>query len=116
MESLICKHWHHCPADEVTTLLSTNPTKGLSPFEAKRRLEHFGPNMVTAKKQKSLLTRFFLQFHQPLIYILLAAGFITLFLQEWVDAFVILGVVLVNAFMGNRGTPPLFFIPIKRGV
>ena len=44
--------------------------------------------------------RFLLQFHQPLIYILLAAGTVTALLQEWVDAGVIFGVVLVNAFIG----------------
>ncbi|MCU0576776.1 MAG: HAD-IC family P-type ATPase, partial [Desulfobacterota bacterium] len=41
-----------------------------------------------------------LQFHQPLIYILLAAGIITALLQEGVDAGVIFGVVLVNAIIG----------------
>ncbi|MHB8138538.1 MAG: cation-transporting P-type ATPase [Smithellaceae bacterium] len=100
MESLICKHWHHCPADEVTTLLTTNPSKGLSQFEAKHRLEHFGPNMVTAKKQKGPLQRLVLQFHQPLVYILLAAAFVTLFLKEWVDSSVIFGVVIINALIG----------------
>ena len=100
MESLICKHWHHCPADEVTTLLTTNASKGLSPFEAKHRLERFGPNSVTAKKQKGPLIRLLLQFHQPLVYILLAAAFITLFLREYVDSSVIFGVVIVNALIG----------------
>jgi magnesium-transporting ATPase (P-type) len=100
MESLICKHWHHCPAEEVTTLLSTHPQKGLSMFEAKHRLERFGPNMVTAKKQKGPLIRFLLQFHQPLVYILLAAAAITLLLGEYVDSSVIFGVVLVNAIIG----------------
>lgn len=100
MESLICKHWHHCPAEEVTTLLTTHPDRGLSLFEAKHRLERFGPNMVTAKKQKGPLIRFLLQFHQPLVYILLAAAFITLILQEWVDSSVIFGVVIVNAIIG----------------
>ena len=100
MESLICKHWHHCPAEEVTTLLTTHPDRGLPLFEAKKRLEHFGPNMVTAKKQKGPFIRLLLQFHQPLVYILLAAAAITLFLQEWVDSSVIFGVVIVNAIIG----------------
>jgi len=100
MESIVCKHWHHCPSSEVTTLLNTNPDKGLSLFEAKHRLEKFGPNTVTAQKQKSALQRLLLQFHQPLIYILLAAAFVTLFLQEWVDSSVIFGVVIVNAIIG----------------
>ncbi len=100
MESLICKHWHHCPAEEVTALLTTHPDRGLSLFEAKHRLENFGPNMVTAKKQKGPLIRFLLQFHQPLVYILLAAALTTLILQEWVDSSVIFGVVIVNAIIG----------------
>ena len=99
MESLICKHWHHCPAAEVTTLLTTHPDRGLSLFEAKHRLEKFGPNMVTAKKQKGPLIRFLLQFHQPLVYILLAAAVTTLLLQEWVDSSVIFGVVIVNGII-----------------
>ncbi len=100
MESIICKHWHHCPSSEVTTLLNTDPEKGLSPFEAGHRLKKYGPNAVTVKKQQGPLMRFLLQFHQPLIYILMAAGAVTLFLQEWVDSAVILGVVIINAVIG----------------
>ncbi|MBP1711002.1 MAG: ATPase, P-type (transporting), superfamily, subfamily, partial [Deltaproteobacteria bacterium] len=100
MESLVCKHWHHCPAEEVTTLLTTHPSKGLSQFEAGHRLKRFGPNSVTPKKQKGPLIRLLLQFHQPLVYILLAAAVITLLLKEYVDSAVIFGVVIVNAFIG----------------
>jgi magnesium-transporting ATPase (P-type) len=100
MESLVCKHWHHCPAEEVTTLLTTHPAKGLSQFEAAHRLKHFGPNSVTPKKQKGPLIRFLLQFHQPLVYILLAAAVITFLLKEYVDSSVIFGVIIVNAFIG----------------
>ena len=52
MESLICKHWHHCPADEVTTLLTTNASKGLSQFEAKHRLERSAPTVSRPKSKK----------------------------------------------------------------
>ena len=100
MESIICKHWHHCPAEEIATLLNTSADKGLSPFEAKHRLESYGPNLPTAKKQISSLQRFLMQFHQPLIYILLAAALVTMILQEWVDSFVILAVVIANAVIG----------------
>ncbi len=100
MESIVCKHWHHCPSSEVTTLLNTDQDKGLAMFEAKHRLEKFGPNTVTAQKKRGPLLRFLLQFHQPLIYILIAAGTVTLLLQEWVDSSVIFGVVIVNAIIG----------------
>ncbi|MDA8086714.1 MAG: cation-transporting P-type ATPase [Nitrospiraceae bacterium] len=100
METLIDRHWHHLPADEVLDLLESDREKGLDIFEVENRQKIFGPNVITGKKGKGPLLRFLLQFHQPLIYILLAAGAITALLQEWVDAGVIFGVVLVNAVVG----------------
>jgi len=100
MESLIGKHCHHLPADEIQDLLGSDPEKGLDIFEVKHRQGHFGPNVITAKKGRGPLLRFLLQFHQPLIYILIAAGLITAALQEWVDSGVVFGVVLVNAVIG----------------
>jgi len=100
MESLICKHCHHLPIDEIQDMLGSDPEKGLDIFEVKHRQGHFGPNVITAKKGKGPLLRFLLQFHQPLIYILIAAGLITAALQEWVDSGVVFGVVLVNAVIG----------------
>jgi cation-transporting ATPase F len=52
------------------------------------------------EKAKGRSFAFLLEFHQPLIYILLAAALITALLHEWVDSGVILGVVLVNAIIG----------------
>ena len=100
MNSLIGKHWHHLPADEVIGLLDGDKEKGLDLFEVETRQKHFGPNAITGKKGRGPLLRLLLQFHQPLIYILLAAGTVTALLQEWVDSGVIFGVVLVNAFIG----------------
>ncbi len=98
--NLIARHWHHLPIDEVTELLESDRERGLDRFAVEHRLEAFGPNAITAKKGQSPLVRFLLQFHQPLIYILIASGVITAFLREWVDSGVIFGVVLVNAFVG----------------
>ncbi|HDH04867.1 MAG TPA: cation-transporting P-type ATPase, partial [Nitrospirae bacterium] len=100
MDTLLDRHWHHLPEDEVLDLLESDRENGLDIFEAEHRRKRFGPNVITAKKGKGSLMRFLLQFHQPLIYILVAAGIITTFLQEWVDAGVIFGVVLVNAIIG----------------
>ena len=100
MDTLIGKHWHHLPADEVIDLLDSDKGKGLDLFEVDNRQKHFGPNAIAGKRGRGPLLRLLLQFHQPLIYILLAAGTVTALLQEWVDSGVILGVVLVNAFIG----------------
>ncbi len=100
METLIGKHWHHLPVDKVLDLLGSDPEKGLDVFEVKHRQERFGPNVVSARRGPGALKRFLLQCHQPLVYILVAAGAITALLQEWVDSGVIFGVVLVNAIIG----------------
>ena len=100
MDALIAKHWHHLPADEVIDLLDSDKEKGLDLFEVDDRQKQFGANVLTGKKGKGPLLHFLLQFHQPLIYILLVAGTVTALLQEWVDAGVIFGVVLVNALIG----------------
>ncbi len=91
---------HSLSADEVTSLLESDLKRGLSPEDAARRLRQFGPNTLTAKPGKPSWLRFLLQFHQPLIYILIAAGVVTAVLQEWVDSGVIFGVVLVNGIIG----------------
>ncbi len=100
METLLEKHWHHISAHEVTELLGCQPETGLTAQDVAERQTRFGPNQLTPKKPQSAVIRFLLQFHQPLIYILLVAAAITALLQEWVDAGVIFGVVLVNAIVG----------------
>ena len=100
MESLLGHHWHHLPAEEVLDLLDSHGTRGLDEFEVRRRREYFGRNLVSVPPGKSPLTRFLLQFHQPLIYILILSGLVTAALKGPVDAAVILGVVVINAVVG----------------
>jgi Ca2+-transporting ATPase len=100
MKTLLERHWHHLPENEVQELLETAVAQGLDTLEARRRQELFGANSLTRKQGKNPLILFLLQFHQPLVYILLAAVLVTLVLREWIDAGVIFGVVLVNAVIG----------------
>jgi cation-transporting P-type ATPase F len=100
MESLIGRHWHHLTAEETATLLETDVEQGLDRFVVALRGRHFGPNQVTARREKSRWVLLLLQFHQPLVYVLLLAGGVALALDEAVDAAVIFGVVLANALIG----------------
>jgi cation-transporting P-type ATPase F len=100
MQTLLHKHWHDLPVDEVAKLIETDPRAGLDRFEIEQRQQRFGPNALTTRRAESPLVLFLLQFHQPLIYILLAAVLVTAALREWIDAGVIGGVVLVNAIIG----------------
>mgnify|MGYP000058911372 CR=1 FL=1 len=91
--------WHAMPADEVVSHLDTTPS-GLKPEIAAARLAEHGPNRLPETKQRSAFMRLLLQFHNVLIYVLLAAALVTAFLQHWVDTAVIIGVVVVNALIG----------------
>ncbi len=100
MKPLMEKHWHHLPQEEVLDLLDTAMEKGLDRFEVEDRQQNFGSNTLTQRKGQGPLLRFLLQFNQALVYILLVAVIIKLFLAAWVDAGVIFGVVVLNAVIG----------------
>jgi cation-transporting ATPase F len=92
--------WHARTVPEVVTYWRTDVERGLSAAEVEQRRQRFGPNEWTRRRQRGPLVTFLLQFHQPLIYILLVATAVTLWLDEYLDAAVIFGVVLVNAIVG----------------
>lgn len=92
--------WHALTAAEVATYWRTDVEQGLSAAEVEQRQRRYGPNEWSRRRQRGPLLTFLLQFHQPLIYILLAATAVTLWLDEYLDAAVIFGVVLVNAIVG----------------
>lgn len=100
MKSLLEKHWHHLPQEEVLDLLDSDADKGLDRFEVEDRQQNFGANALTERKGQGALLRFLSQFNQALVYILLVAVIIKLFLGTWVDAGVIFGVVLLNSIIG----------------
>ncbi|MFW6325960.1 MAG: cation-transporting P-type ATPase [Desulfovermiculus sp.] len=91
--------WHAASVQEVLHKLDSLDT-GLSEEDAKKRLETFGPNKLAQAKKKGPVTRFALQFHNVLIYVLLGAAVVTALLQEWLDTAVIFGVTVVNALIG----------------
>lgn len=94
------QQWHHLPNQEVFQQLGSSLETGLTSAEATQRQKRYGPNELKGKPGKSPIVRFLLQFHQPLLYILLIAGTIKAFLGEWVNAGVIWGVTLINAIIG----------------
>jgi len=92
--------WHALPADAALAHLHADAEHGLGSAAAAARLAHHGPNLLPPPRRRSALQRLALQFHNPLIYVLLAAGAITLALADYLDAGVIFGVVLINAAIG----------------
>ena len=100
MQTVARSSWHELPVSKVAELLETDLVSGLSAAEVESRLKRYGPNKVTEKPGTRAWKRFLLQFHQPLIYILLVASGVTLALGEVVDGSVIFGVVFVLGVIG----------------
>lgn len=92
--------WHALDAAHLEQELQTSLHGGLSDDEAAARRARYGLNVITQRRGRSSLVRFLLQFHTPLVHILLIATLVTLLLQEWLDSAVIFGVVVVNAIVG----------------
>lgn len=91
--------WHTQSIKTVFGSLATTPD-GLSKEEVADRLVKYGPNRLPEPGTRGPLVRFFYQFHNVLIYVLMAASAVTAMLGHWVDASVILAVVLLNAVIG----------------
>jgi Ca2+-transporting ATPase len=92
--------WFSKSIEEVLKELSVDPQNGLSDEDAIARLEKFGKNRLQAKKKKNILQLFIAQLQEWLIYILFAAVIITLFMGEYIDAAIIILVIITNAVLG----------------
>jgi len=73
---------------------------GLSEAEAQERLRLYGPNRLASEGKISWLGIVLNQFKSPLIYILMIAALVTVFLHEYKDAGVIAAILLLNALVG----------------
>ena len=91
--------WHAVSINDAMMAQESCPS-GLTEAETRERLARFGPNRLLPPKRRGPFLRFFAQFHDVLIYVLLGATVVTALLDHWIDAQVIFAVVLVNAVVG----------------
>ena len=98
--------FHTKSRDEVLEALETG-IDGLTSQKAAERIEKYGPNKLREKKKKTLFERFFEQFKDVMILILIAAAAVSLALviyeQNWGELFeplLIVLIVILNAVMG----------------
>lgn len=101
----LSKAFYSQTVDAVFEELGSKP-EGLSDSEAKSRLTQYGANELEEGKKKSMLQKFLEQFKDLMILVLIAAAAISAMVpnaeghREWVDAIIILAVVIINAVMG----------------
>jgi len=92
--------WHALDGNAVVERLHTDSRRGLTHQEADRRLARDGPNSLPPPAKKPPWFRFLVQFHNVLIYMMLAATAVAGLLSHWIDAAVLFAAVIVNAIIG----------------
>jgi len=92
--------WFQLTADEVVQKLETDAQNGLSSAEITRRREQYGSNELIERGAKSPWVILWEQFTSIMIVILIVAAVVSLLLQEYIDALVILIIVFLNAGLG----------------
>ena len=91
--------WHSLPASEALEALGSRRS-GLDISEARSRQLQYGPNELKGRKKTPPIVVFLRQFLSPLIYVLMVAAIISLIAEHFLDAGVILGVLVLNAVIG----------------
>ncbi len=93
--------------EEAVQTLGTDPARGLNQRECQWRLEQYGKNELRPAKRRGLPARFFSQFQDLMVLILLAAAAVSFAVSwvrgdgEYVDSLIILAIVVCNAVIGT---------------
>ena len=95
--------WHHLSGPDCLARLDSSDA-GLTRQQAAERLLRYGANQLPQAPRRGPLRRLLLQFHNVLLYLMLAAALIAALiaalLGHWLDSGVIAAAVLVNVVVG----------------
>ncbi len=92
------RYWSLAAPELMTALQSA--AAGLSAADAAQRLRRLGPNTVEEQARVSALRLLLRQFASPLVLILVFGAAISLFLRNWIEASIILAIVLGSCLLG----------------
>ncbi len=90
--------WTLAPEQLFSTLHATRD--GLQPADAEQRLKQYGLNTIGAQQQATALRLLLRQFKSPLVLILIFAAIVSGLVGEWVDASIVLAIVLGSTILG----------------
>lgn len=96
----IKKDWHIKDADYLYKYFESGSV-GLSEVQVLNNRDNFGPNVLEVRKKVTFFDIFLTQFKSVFIYVLAIAALIVFLLGEYLDGFLVLGIILLNAFIGT---------------
>lgn len=91
--------FHDKQVSEILNIFSSS-LEGLTDEDAKRNHEVYGYNELPSKDETNLFIKFIKQFNSFLVYILILAIIVSVYLQKNVDAYLIFAIILFNAVIG----------------
>lgn len=94
-----CRPWHTLESEAVLAAWSTSGRAGLSPEEAAAHLQRYGPNAFPETRSRSHWEMFLDQFKSLPVALLGGAAGISVLTGGLLDAALILGVVVANAYL-----------------
>ena len=96
------RRWYGVPAEEVPAELGVDPAVGLSAPRAAELLAQHGPNALPTETAVPGWRRFLDQYGSYMQMILVAAAIVSLAVQEWSTAVLLVGISVINAVVGLR--------------
>ncbi|MBX3443781.1 MAG: cation-translocating P-type ATPase [Planctomyces sp.] len=92
--------WHAASVPAVLDAFSVDPHRGLSDDEARKRHDEHGPNELVEQQQRTALQILLEQFQNPLVWLLIGAAIVSIFVGELAEVIAILAIVALNAALG----------------
>lgn len=93
-------NWYFLPIDNAEKNLNTHIETGLETAEVEKRIQQYGLNVLTSAPSRSVWSILVAQFTSLIVVLLIAAAGVALLLNETIEAFAILIVILLNAVIG----------------
>src|SRR5947209_10466659 len=94
--------WHTLSIEEALREQGVDAATGLSKEEAERRLKQFGPNKFAEAKRVPGYIAFLNQYKDPMQIVLLVAAVVSLIIQQWSTALILIILTLFNALLALR--------------
>lgn len=92
--------WHTLSVEDTLRRLETHPADGLTDEQAAARLQQYGHNELKEKPRPTFLQLVIAQLNNFIIILLLVAVIVSALLGDWVEAIVILAIVVLNTILG----------------
>ena len=92
--------YYNMRAEDIARELNTSLQYGLSSEEVIKRLAKYGPNVLAEEKKVPPIVKFFQQFNNFLVYLLIVAAVVSFIFGDMVEGAIILVIIILNAILG----------------